>query len=204
MERVHPPSRRTSYGKRCLATKKIAKELAGSKFEKSKIWIYTSFQECEDVWRAAVEQCSCFAFQTFEWQSVWYSTIGKAEGVSPFIIRLTDRRGRTLMILPLGIYNRYGLRSLQFLGGSLSDYNAPLVDAEFATEISSNVFSRLWPILLEALPRVDVIWLRRMPERIEGVRNPLVTLPGSAHTENAHAATLSQSFAAFKATRRTN
>lgn len=176
---------------------------AGSWLDGVQLSIYKSFEECETLWRAIVKKCSCFAFQTFEWQSTWYGTIGRAEGVHAYIVHLADATGRTLLILPLGIYSCKGLRFLCFLGGIVTDYNAPLIDPGFASKISKSEFSSLWAAVLDLLPKVDVVWLRRMPDTIEDTQNPMATLPGTRHTENAHAATLPGDLATFKAARST-
>jgi CelD/BcsL family acetyltransferase involved in cellulose biosynthesis len=188
---------------RTFAVQDVDNGLAGTCLHGAQLSIYKSFEECESLWRATVETCSCFAFQTFEWQSTWCTTIGQAEGVRAYIVHLVDDTGRTLLILPLGIYSRKGLRFLCFLGGIVTDYNAPLIDSEFASKISNKEFSSLWATILDLLPRVDVVWLRRMPDTIEGTRNPMITLPGAKHTENAHAATLPGDLTTFKARRST-
>src|SRR5437879_2963653 len=45
--------------------------------------VYRSLGECEAVWRQAVADCACYAFQCFEWQSAFQATIGAAEKVAP-------------------------------------------------------------------------------------------------------------------------
>lgn len=179
------------------------RRFAGTWLDGARLSVHQSFEECEALWRAAVKTCSCFAFQTFEWQSTWYATIGQAEGVRAYIVHLADGTGRTLLYLPLGIYSRKGLRFLSFLGGIVTDYNVPIIDPQFASEISKSDFSRLWAAILDLLPRVDVVWLQRMPHLIDHTRNPMIMLPGAWHTENAHAAILPEGLAAFKATRST-
>jgi CelD/BcsL family acetyltransferase involved in cellulose biosynthesis len=176
---------------------------AGTCLNGTQLSIYQSFEDCERLWRTAVETCTCSVFQSFEWLSTWYATIGQAEGVRAHIVHLADDTGQTLLILPLGIYRRKGLRFLSFLGGIVTDYNAALIDPEFAGNISKMEFSTLWGRVLDLLPRVDVVWLQRMPGTIEGTRNPMITLAETRHTENAHAATLPADLATFKAARST-
>jgi CelD/BcsL family acetyltransferase involved in cellulose biosynthesis len=194
---LRPPAVRTS------AVEDVNNGLAGTCLDGTRLSIYQSFEECESLWRTAVETCSCFVFQTFEWLSTWYSTIGQAEGVRAYIVRLADHTGRTLLILPLGIYRRKGVRFLCFLGGVVTDYNVALIDPEFASNISKMEFSTLWRSILDLLPSVDVVWLQRMPDTVEGTRNPMITLAGTQHTENAYAATLPADLATFKARRST-
>ena len=69
-----------------------------------------------------------------------------------------------MLILPLGIYRRGWLRVLRFLGGVVTDYNAPLIDPDFAWRIGEAEFAALWRRILDLLPGVDLVWLRRMPE----------------------------------------
>jgi CelD/BcsL family acetyltransferase involved in cellulose biosynthesis len=185
-----------------IRTRSIGSRLAGTCLGGAQLSIFTSFQECESLWRTAIERCPCFAFQTFEWQSTWYATIGKAEGVRAYIVHVADKTGRTVLLLPLGIYPRKGLRFLCFLGGIVTDYNVPLIEPEFAGKINKTEFSLLWATVLDLLPRFDVVWLRRMPDTIERAKNPMIALPGAMHTENAHAAILPGTLAAFKAARR--
>jgi len=190
-------------GRPSIRTRSISSGLTGTGLDGAQLSIFTSFQECESLWRTAIERCTCFVFQTFEWQSTWYATIGKAEGVRAYIIHVADKTGRTVLILPLGIYPRKGLRFLSFLGGIVTDYNVPLIEPELAAKISNTEFSLLWASVLDLLPRIDVVWLRRMPDTIEGTKNPMIALPGAVHTENAHAAILPGTLPAFKAKRPT-
>ncbi|MGH7095509.1 MAG: GNAT family N-acetyltransferase [Stellaceae bacterium] len=165
--------------------------------------IFTSLAESEPIWQAALETSAGFVFQTFEWHATWQATIGTAEGVAPHIVHLADAGGRTLMLLPLGIYRQGRVRELRFLGGLVTDYNAPLIDPEFAAALGPREMAALWADILERLPRVDLVRLRRMPETIEGVPNPFIALAGASHTENGHAATLPATIAEFRAGRST-
>lgn len=182
-------------------TRAATKETSLSHLKDCQIFVHSSFEECESAWRAATTDCACYAFQSFEWLSIWQATVGSAQDVTPFLVHLTDRAGRSLMILPLGIYRRDQLRVLQFLGGGMTDYHAPIVDRTFASEITPSEIADLWSDILRRLPAVDIVWFWNMPETIEGTRNPMVMLAGTRFVENAHAATLPDTFAAFKAAR---
>lgn len=165
--------------------------------------IFTSLSQCEDIWRRALGHCVCYAFQTFEWQSAWHDTIASTMDVSVAIIHVAAADGRTLVLLPLGIFPRGRLRLLQFLGGSLTDYNVPLIDRELVSRLTGRDLSRLLDLVLARLPPVDLIWLQRIPQRIEDVPNPMAELDGSRRTDTAFAATLPASFAEFTAARST-
>lgn len=163
--------------------------------------VYTSLAAAESVWRRAVDHCACFLFQTFEWNATWRETVGRTEIVSEHIVHVAAADGRTLLILPLAIAERRGLRVLRFLGHSVSGYNAPLIDRDFAGSVEAADFKRLWRSVRALIPQIDLVWLVRMPKTIDGVRNPMLELSGVQHTDDAYAAMLPGSFKEFTAGR---
>ncbi len=163
--------------------------------------IYSSLAQAEQVWRRAVQDCACYVFQTFEWNSIWTKTVGRAERVCECIVHVAAADGRTLMLLPLGIYQHRYFTSLQFLGGDISDYNVPVIDRAFAADVSASGFVRLWRTVVGLMPRVDLVCLVRMPRTIEEAPNPMFVLPTVRHADMAFAALLPASFADFVAAR---
>lgn len=164
-----------------------------------RIALYRDLAACEAPWRAAAERFPCYAFQCFDWYKAWQDTIGVAEGVTPCIVHVAAPDGATAMLLPFGIYRLGLLRALRPLGLPVTDYFAPLIDPDFAARLDAGRMAQLWRRVLAALPPVDLVWLRRIPERIEETPNPLILLPGAAHTENASAALLPATMAEFRA-----
>ncbi|MES2186480.1 MAG: GNAT family N-acetyltransferase [Pseudomonadota bacterium] len=167
-----------------------------------RLTIHASLAAAEARWRAAWPRTAGYAFQSYDWVAAWQEALGDRAGWRPCIVELRAHDDdRTLLLLPLGIRREGLLRVLGFLGGGLIDYQAPLVDAAFAATVTPERMRRLWTTILATLPAVDMVQLRRMPACIGAVTNPLVALPGAAHTENAHAAYLPDNFAAFRAPR---
>lgn len=165
----------------------------------ARIELFDDLRALEDLWRRATRRCACTVFQTYDWLAAWRETC-PAPRTSDAIVHVAGRDGATLMLLPLGVSRRYGGRCLEFLGADLCDYNAPVIDRALAETMSRRDVERLRDHLLARLPRVDWLHLRRMPPRVDGVRNPLAELdcrPG----ELAFAATLPGSFEAFVARR---
>jgi CelD/BcsL family acetyltransferase involved in cellulose biosynthesis len=181
----------------------LDRAFSGSVLERATLTVYTSLSAAEDVWRRAIDHCACFVFQTFEWNATWRDTVGRTERVSEYIVHIADENDRTLLLLPLAICEQRGLRVMQFLGGSLADYNAPLIDRQFACSVGASDMERLWQATLRLMPNVDAIWLTRMPKTIDGVRNPMTELARARHTEDAYAAMLPESFKEFTASRST-
>ncbi|GJE42536.1 GNAT family N-acetyltransferase [Methylobacterium soli] len=153
----------------------------------------------EAVWREATAHCGASAFQTYEWLSAWFDTIGTAERARAYIVHVAARDDTTLLLIPLAIHARaYGL-SLEFLGGDLTDYNLPLVNPAHA--IGPTDIQRLWAEILARLPRVDLVRLTRMPLSLDHVQNPLAALAGAAQETKAYGAHLPADFEAFAAAR---
>lgn len=164
----------------------------------ARVDVFHSFGAVEALWREAQEHSACFGFQTYEWLSTWYETIGATLRIEPRIVHLADASGATLMLLPLGLRRRLSLRFLVFLGGGITDYHAPLVRPDFAASLDAAAADRLLRDVLRRLGPVDVIELERMPETFDEVANPFARLPDARHVADAYAATLCDTFADFK------
>ncbi len=162
---------------------------------------YASFAAAEARWRAAQQACSAYGFQSFDWLDTWQTQLGQRQGWQVCLFELSDAQDRTLLWLPLGLHRRRGMCELSFLGGEITDYNAPLIDAAFAQQLTPAAFAALWQTIVKLLGRVDVVRLRRMPEHIEQIPNPFVRLDGMQPTEHAHAAMLPETYAEFQKTR---
>jgi len=117
------------------------------------------------------------------------------------VVHVADRAGAPLLLLPFGIYRQGGLRVLRFLGGAVTDYNAPLIAPGFAGQVGASEFAALWRLVLDRLPPFDLFWFRRMPQTIEGEANPMITLPAAVHTRDAYAARIPETVDAFRTAR---
>ncbi len=164
------------------------------------ITLYESFEAAEPVWRAFEARATGTAFQSFDWLSAWYARVGKALGIAPAIAVVT-RQGEPVLLAPLGIERRSGLRRLVWLGGKLADYKAPLVDAGYAARMDGEEFARLWHRLRRALPRHDLIMLENQPVSLGSpsapVANPFALLPGARAPDAAYLFDLPPDFETF-------
>jgi CelD/BcsL family acetyltransferase involved in cellulose biosynthesis len=150
--------------------------------------VVTEFEKMESFWRLAGAHSASFVFQSYDWVRNWHATLGQTQGIKPLLVRVADSSNRNLLIVPLGIRRWFGLKFLVFLGGGVSDYNAPLIDRRFADSCSASYFEMIWQTVLQELPPIDLIWFDLMPENVEGAPNPFVTLCHSVHTYTAHSA----------------
>lgn len=142
-----------------------------------RIIVHATLAQAEPGWRRLQETGISYGFQTFEWLKAWQEVFGEQDGVRPAIVEV--RAGEIpVMLAPLGIHPRYGLRILSFLGGWLTDYHAPLLDPDFARALTPQGFLELWERIRRELPRADHIHFWRMPVVVEGVPNPFAQLVG--------------------------
>lgn len=163
------------------------------------ITLYESFEAAEPVWRAFEARAAGTAFQSFDWLSIWYRHVGRDLGVEPAIAVVT-RAGEPLMLAPLGIERRFGLRRLVWLGGRLADYKGPLLAPDFEARLDGG-FAALWRRIRRALPRHDLVMLDSQPVSLgtpsAPAANPFAALSSSPAPDAAYVFDLPSSFDEF-------
>ena len=106
-----------------------------------------------------------------EWHLAFSGT-GQAEPCW-VLVRETGRE-TPVLLLPLVRRRARLLVSIEAPDIGITDYNAPLLPPGFDFE---SVRLEIWKALVAALPPSDYLSLGKLPELIEGARNPLVDLP---------------------------
>lgn len=175
--------------------------LAGDPFRGHRLRVHAELAGVREAWCQALRDGVGYVFQTWEWNNTWQETIGRAQGVRPCIVELCDATGRCVALWPLAIYRRSRLRVLDFLGDVVSDYRAPVLLPDFVQALPPGAFEALWQAIIHGIPGIDLVALRRMPERLEAPEapvNPMTLLAGARHSENAYAARLPDSAEAFR------
>lgn len=165
------------------------------------VLVYDNFDEVQARWRIAQSSYDCYAFQTYEWLSAWQQHLGSRQGWQPRLVEVQDETGQTGMLFPLGVHTHKAQRTLGFLGGEVTDYNGPIVNPAFLQCLNKADFNQLWQCIVMLLPPVDIVAFKRMPTRCGATLNPMTWIDGMDATEQAHAATLPQTYAAFQETR---
>jgi CelD/BcsL family acetyltransferase involved in cellulose biosynthesis len=171
------------------------------------ISVHDDLAAVEAGWRRFEETADCTPFQTFDWLSAWQRHIGSAKGVTPAIV-IVRRENRLLLLLPLGVQPHGLIRRLFFLGGSLCDYNAPLLAPDFAA-LAPGGFLALWRDIraaLQASPatRHDVIAFDKMPATVGAQPNPMLALDVQLHPSGAYETPLSADWEQFYAAKRSS
>jgi CelD/BcsL family acetyltransferase involved in cellulose biosynthesis len=141
----------------------------------------------------------CHIFQTREFLMAWGSSFGRHARYSAFYIDVCDGSGHPLMLLPLVIEQRLGVRTLSFIDQGHADYNAPVVYPR-AANLPREIVPALWDRILSLLPAVDVVRLEKMPDHILGVPNPLFALAEEPNGESCHGNDLTKTLAEVERT----
>ncbi|ABS63896.1 conserved hypothetical protein [Parvibaculum lavamentivorans DS-1] len=160
------------------------------------VTVYESLEAAEPAWRAFEARATGTAFQSFDWLSAWCRHVAK--DMTPAIV-VVAQQGEPLMLAPLAIERRFGLRRLVWMGGKLADYKAPLLAAGFA--MSDAEFKVLWRHIRRALPRHDLVMLESQPVWLGSpsapLANPFAGLAGGAAPDAAYVFDLPSTFEAF-------
>jgi CelD/BcsL family acetyltransferase involved in cellulose biosynthesis len=119
--------------------------------------------EARATW-AAIEDPR-MPFQRLAWLAPWYRRVAPRIGASPVFVTVRDASAPQ-MFFPLCLRRWRGLRTIEFAGFDVSDYNAPLVAEGF--DPSAGDLEGLWREILRALPAADLVRFERIPERILG------------------------------------
>ncbi|MEZ5900282.1 MAG: GNAT family N-acetyltransferase [Hyphomicrobiaceae bacterium] len=116
-------------------------------------------------------------FQSTNWLTVLYEDLAPAKQAMPRLVVVTERNsGDVALILPLVVYTKRNLRIARFADLGVSDYGVPILGPAALKKRRS--IRRAWRAARHSLRDVDMIRLERMPARIAGRPNPLVSLPG--------------------------
>lgn len=162
-----------------------------------KITLFDSFEEARLVWETFEKQGDCYAFQSYNWLKTWYDTVGIYASLKVCIVLIETPVGEPVMLLPLGIEDRSSISRLIWLGGLITDYNAPILSSDYSKQLSEQTFHEIWKKIMESLPSFDIIWFERMPEFVNKQRNPFLKLSCSPNASSAHFSHLKGTFESF-------
>lgn len=127
-------------------------------------------------WQALEEHGHSTPFQARSWLLAWYRLVAPALGAEPRLALVRSRHdGAPLMLLPLcRTVDAAGYAKLAFAGGEVSDYNAPLLAANYPASLRA---SSVWKSLARKLD-ADYAYFDKLPPDVGPLRNPLTELAG--------------------------
>ena len=143
----------------------------------------------------------CHVFQTVEFLTTWQNTYGRTTRAETLYVSVRETDGSPLLLLPLAIVRRWGLRELSFIDASAADYNAPVL---FPTNRiwTRETATALWAAVLAALPPCDIVSLVKLPAAVGGIANPLHALAERDNPESCHGTDLTGSWEQIERTLR--
>lgn len=139
------------------------------------IVVDTDPRACAQAWATLETEGAATPFQTRAWLLPWYDIVAPHLGATPLLVTVRRAGSREpLMLLPLCRRRVGALFVIEFADGGVSDYNAPLLAADFKCDD----WKSLWRTIRAALPKSDAIRFEKLPATIQGQANPLLALGG--------------------------
>src|SRR5258707_2361450 len=134
----------------------------------------------EAIWRGLEDrQQFSTPYQRFDFLGSWQRRVGVREGLIPFIVIAYDAERRPLLLLPLTLSHRHGVRIARFMGGKHATYNMALSDGDFAADATAVDLHALIAGIRER-SEADVLALDQQPLRWRDLPNPMALLPNQA------------------------
>jgi CelD/BcsL family acetyltransferase involved in cellulose biosynthesis len=143
----------------------------------ARVDILDDLDQAEAVWRG-FEACSPLAtpYQRFDLLSAWQRQVGARDNATPFIVVAYDSERIPILLLPLTLRHKYGVRTASFMGGKHTTFNMALCERDFAAEATSADLDVLLSKLREQ-DAADVLALLQQPLRWQDGTNPLSLVP---------------------------
>ena len=166
------------------------------------ITVFDSLEDAKSSWLFLEDNGDCYAFQSFAWLSAWYDAIGKQSDISICVVLVCRADGQPLLLLPLGVEKRKIAKCLIWLGGALSDYQAPILSSDYSRSDVSGQFGALWTAIRGQLPDHDFVSFEKLPETINAQANPFVALRCHPPPSGAHFVRLDGDYDSFLKSKR--
>jgi CelD/BcsL family acetyltransferase involved in cellulose biosynthesis len=136
--------------------------------------------QAEAVWRGLeTEQQLSTPYQRFDFLAPWQRQVASREDASPFIVIAYDAEHRPLLLLPLSLSHRHGVRTACFMGGKHATFNMALWNRDFAAAADVADLEALISGIRQG-SSADVLALTQQPARWRDLPNPMALLPNQA------------------------
>ena len=139
--------------------------------------ILSDLGQAETAWRGLEAERQFFTpYQQFDFLGPWQRRVGERENFLPFIVVAYDGERRPLLLLPLALRHRHGVRTACFMGGKHATFNMALWDRDFAAGATVTDLDALIAAIAER-SAADVLALTQQPRRWRDLPNPMALLP---------------------------
>jgi CelD/BcsL family acetyltransferase involved in cellulose biosynthesis len=141
--------------------------------------------ELKNLWENFEEMSDCYFFQTHEWSTHWFNTIGNISGYEPLVIVVYES-DMIKMIMPFAKIKKWGCTSIEWMGGIQTDYKAPLLAPLF--DLTEKHFILIWEKVVTVLLNNQVSYcvFNNQPELIGERTNPFFNYFNYYSNEYAH------------------
>jgi CelD/BcsL family acetyltransferase involved in cellulose biosynthesis len=142
--------------------------------------ILHDLSQAETIWRGLeVERQFSTPYQRFDFLGLWQRRVGERENLLPFIVVAYDADRRPLLLLPLALSDKRGVRTACFMGGKHATFNMALWNRDFAAGATAADLDALISAIRER-SEADVLALTQQPMRWRDLPNPMALLPNQA------------------------
>jgi len=142
------------------------------------IKIYHSFDtSLKIIWKAFEEESANYCFQSCDWFENWVNNYRVNNNNFLLYIVVVKHESKVVCILPFEIEKKFKFRILKWAGDKQSDYCCPLLRKNL--NFDRKTFVDLFNQVLDLIKNVDVIYLIKQPEYIEGIKNPFIEFSGN-------------------------
>jgi CelD/BcsL family acetyltransferase involved in cellulose biosynthesis len=155
----------------------------------ARVDVVDDLDSVEAVWRGLEGQGFFTAYQRFDLLKLWQQQVGGRDGALPLIAIAYDGEGRPLLLLPLTLERRHGVRIASFMGGKHSTFNMPVWDRDFVASAGPADIEVLLTALRAHSP-ADVLALTQQPLRWLELENPLARLAGQPSVNRCPVSTI--------------
>ena len=125
----------------------------------------------KDLWNNFEKKSFNHCFQNFYWLENWYKNLKDKEALIICTLLVT-KNNQLSYIFPFCLEKKFGIRLLKWQGGLQADYMNGLFFS--TTDIGKIDFLNLWKKIKEKLPKFDLVYLEKQPEKIGQLENPFV------------------------------
>ncbi len=134
------------------------------------IKIFKDFEnEIEKIWDHFEQESNNYCFQNFYWLKNWYLNINNKANIEIFNI-LVYQNKKIIMLVPLCVESKNGIRILKWQGGDRSDYMGSLL--KYGLSLRQEDFIEIWKKIKKEIKLFDIIYFQRQPEKILSDENP--------------------------------
>jgi CelD/BcsL family acetyltransferase involved in cellulose biosynthesis len=149
----------------------------------AKVDLFTDLDQAESVWRSFENQQNIFTpYQRFDFLRHWLRRMGMREGVHPLVVAAYDQDHLPLVLFPLALNERNGIRITRFMGGKHATFNMGLWNEDFIRQASRIDLDLIISEIRER-SATDVLALSQQPLTWRDLPNPMALL---AHQPSAN------------------